>query len=516
MYPSTKAEVVVQRQQLESVKVEGSETTKEPRESCQPQSSIEQFYDAPDPSGGLVNPNFLFPDMIQPKHRRWNVTMTDPWWKFDNPIDNNLVRATSGMVFISAIMLYVFGARLCADCKEGAGWLCNLCPRHAGGPFDTPYAWYIQLGIWYDFAIPTAFGMTPLSPFAFIANIALKIADVPLDMVPSSAKRFSFFLGIILNTIMFVLHFGVNNSFQIGPVFALIIFSALESIGGFCVGCWFFQTFFKLRDEWILRMDYRKLALKVKNPSRPVLAEHRSITSPLFPLQLFDIASNDTTHSFMYDLVVIGGGSGGLAASKEAARLGRKVAVLDYVRPTPMGSKWGLGGTCVNVGCIPKKLFHTSAIYGHYVHEAASYGWTKSGGCHLVHDWAMLRSNIQSHIRELNNGYINGLRSAKVEYINARGSFVDSHTIKCEQPATENGKETLITARRILIAVGGRPQYPNIPGARELCITSDDVFSLEVRRPRLALPFSWYRILFLSSNARFRSRPSQPLASIRG
>jgi hypothetical protein len=236
-------------------------------------------------------------------------------------------------------------------------------------------------------------------------------------MVPSSAKRFSFLLGIFLNTVLFVLHFGVNNAFQVGPVLALIAFSALESIGGFCVGCWFFQSFFKFRDQWRLRMDYRKLAIKENNPARPALAEHRSTTSPLLPLQLYDRTAYDHEHEFMYDLVVIGGGSGGLAASKEAARLGRKVAVLDYVRPTPMGSKWGLGGTCVNVGCIPKKLFHTSAIYGHYVHEAQSYGWMKASCCHEEHDWNVLRDNIQKHIRELNGGYVNGLRSAKVKHV---------------------------------------------------------------------------------------------------
>lgn len=68
-----------------------------------------------------------------------------------------------------------------------------------------------------------------------------------------------------------------------------------------------------------------------------------------------------------YDLVVLGGGSGGLAAAKEAATLGAKVAVLDYVTPSPRGSKWGLGGTCVNVGCIPKKLMHQAALLGEAV-----------------------------------------------------------------------------------------------------------------------------------------------------
>ena len=76
-----------------------------------------------------------------------------------------------------------------------------------------------------------------------------------------------------------------------------------------------------------------------------------------------------------YDLIVVGGGSGGLAASKEAAKLGLKTAVFDYVKPTPIGTTWGLGGTCVNVGCIPKKLMHQAAILGGSIEEAKSFGW---------------------------------------------------------------------------------------------------------------------------------------------
>jgi pyruvate/2-oxoglutarate dehydrogenase complex dihydrolipoamide dehydrogenase (E3) component len=66
----------------------------------------------------------------------------------------------------------------------------------------------------------------------------------------------------------------------------------------------------------------------------------------------------------MYDLLVLGGGSGGLAAAKEAVELGANVAVLDYVTPSPIGTTWGLGGTCVNVGCIPKKLMHQASLLG--------------------------------------------------------------------------------------------------------------------------------------------------------
>jgi pyruvate/2-oxoglutarate dehydrogenase complex dihydrolipoamide dehydrogenase (E3) component len=82
-----------------------------------------------------------------------------------------------------------------------------------------------------------------------------------------------------------------------------------------------------------------------------------------------------TDKKYDYDLVVIGGGSGGIACARKAREFGAKVAVLDFVKPSPHGTEWGLGGTCVNVGCIPKKLYHTSAIYGELIDEAVEYGW---------------------------------------------------------------------------------------------------------------------------------------------
>lgn len=75
-------------------------------------------------------------------------------------------------------------------------------------------------------------------------------------------------------------------------------------------------------------------------------------------------AGSQDTRKYDYDLYVIGGGSGGLAASKEAADLGAKVGLADFVKPSPQGTQWGLGGTCVNVGCIPKKMMHYAAILG--------------------------------------------------------------------------------------------------------------------------------------------------------
>ncbi|CAG09709.1 unnamed protein product, partial [Tetraodon nigroviridis] len=175
-----------------------------------------------------------------------------------------------------------------------------------------------------------------------------------------------------------------------------------------------------------------------------------------------------------YDLVVIGGGSGGLACSKEAAQLGQNVAVLDYVEPSIKGTKWGLGGTCVNVGCIPKKLMHQAALLGTAVKDAKKYGWQIPEP--ISHDWAAMAEAVQNHVRSLNWGHRVQLQDKKVKYLNMRGSLVDEHTVK---GVTKAGKETILTAKNIVIATGGRPKYPtDIPGATEHGITSDDIFWL--------------------------------------
>eukprot|EP00049_Salpingoeca_infusionum_P011480 m.199419 g.199419 ORF g.199419 m.199419 type:complete len:520 (+) comp14943_c0_seq1:358-1917(+) len=179
------------------------------------------------------------------------------------------------------------------------------------------------------------------------------------------------------------------------------------------------------------------------------------------------------SHGFEYDLVVIGGGSGGLACSKKAADLGKKVAVLDFVKPSPQGSTWGLGGTCVNVGCIPKKLMHQAAIIQHSMHDAKAFGWDIEAPAKP--SWTTLVEGVQNHIGSLNWGYRVALRDKNVKYLNAYGTFVDAHTIKT---VNKRGKELNITADKIVLAPGGRPRYPDIPGA-EYGITSDDLFSLD-------------------------------------
>uniref|UniRef100_A0A3B5QL87 thioredoxin-disulfide reductase (NADPH) n=1 Tax=Xiphophorus maculatus TaxID=8083 RepID=A0A3B5QL87_XIPMA len=192
-------------------------------------------------------------------------------------------------------------------------------------------------------------------------------------------------------------------------------------------------------------------------------------------LKCLQVFTRNLTGSYDYDLVVIGGGSGGLACSKEAAQLGQKVAVLDYVEPSAKGTKWGLGGTCVNVGCIPKKLMHQAALLGTAVKDAKKYGWQMPET--LRHDWATMAEAVQNHVRSLNWGHRVQLQDKKVKYLNLKGSLLDEHTVRGLSKA---GKETVLTAKNIVIATGGRPKYPTeIPGAVEHGITSDDIFWLE-------------------------------------
>ncbi|KFM60384.1 Thioredoxin reductase 2, mitochondrial, partial [Stegodyphus mimosarum] len=183
--------------------------------------------------------------------------------------------------------------------------------------------------------------------------------------------------------------------------------------------------------------------------------------------------SSSSSHQ-EYDLLVIGGGSGGLACAKQAGILGKKVAVLDYVDPSVRGTTWGLGGTCVNVGCIPKKLFHQGALLGKSLENARKYGWNFNEN--VTHNWNTLRPAVTGYIKSLNWNHRVQLKQKNVDYFNAKGTFIDPHEVEISH---KSGKKEKLIAKNFVIAVGGRPKYPEIPGAVEYGISSDDIFSLE-------------------------------------
>jgi thioredoxin/glutathione reductase (selenoprotein) len=176
-------------------------------------------------------------------------------------------------------------------------------------------------------------------------------------------------------------------------------------------------------------------------------------------------------HDYEYDLFVIGGGSGGMACAKVANDCGAKVAVADFVTPTPQGTTWKVGGTCVNVGCIPKKMMHFAAHLGESHHDQEATGWTHNET--PKHDWEKMIVNVHNHIRGINFGYKSDMRKRGIKFYEKFATFVDAHTVELTDA---KGKTEKVSAKYFVVAVGGRPTYPDIPGAKEHGITSDDIF----------------------------------------
>lgn len=159
-----------------------------------------------------------------------------------------------------------------------------------------------------------------------------------------------------------------------------------------------------------------------------------------------------------FDLFVIGAGSGGVRASRMAATFGARVAVAEDLY---------LGGTCVNVGCVPKKLFAYAAHFSEDFEDARGYGWDVQP---TGFNWQRLVENKNAEITRLNGIYHNLLTSAGVHLVHGRARFVDSHTVAVA--------DKIYTAERVLVATGGWPHIPDFPG-NEHVISSNDVFYLK-------------------------------------
>jgi glutathione reductase (NADPH) len=166
-----------------------------------------------------------------------------------------------------------------------------------------------------------------------------------------------------------------------------------------------------------------------------------------------------------YDLFVIGAGSGGVRAARMAAGFGARVAVAE--------DRY-MGGTCVNVGCVPKKLYVYAAEFGKAFKDARNFGWSSESSF----DWATLRDNKKAEISRLNAIYDNLLAGSRAEVIRGRATIVDAHTVAVGEKRFSAGK--------ILIATGGWPHIPEFPGS-ELAISSNEVFDLERFPQRLAI-----------------------------
>ena len=164
-----------------------------------------------------------------------------------------------------------------------------------------------------------------------------------------------------------------------------------------------------------------------------------------------------------FDLIVLGAGSGGLAAAKRAALHGARVAIVEGDR---------VGGTCVIRGCVPKKLLVYGSAYRHLLADAPSYGWKIKA---VQPDSATLLANVRAEVDRLNTLHIGLLEKAGVELLRGWGRFSGPTSLVV---TAADGSEQELHAKRILIAVGGRPHRPEIPGA-ELAWLSDDLFELE-------------------------------------
>jgi glutathione reductase (NADPH) len=169
----------------------------------------------------------------------------------------------------------------------------------------------------------------------------------------------------------------------------------------------------------------------------------------------------------LFDYVVIGGGSGGIASARRAASYGAKTLLVERAK---------LGGTCVNVGCVPKKIMWNAAQIAEGLHVAKEFGWVGTEAGTL--DWAQLKSKRDGCITRLNGIYEQNLAGSKVELLRGEARFLSPDTISVG--------DIVVKGKNFLIAVGGAPDVPEVPGA-DLAITSDGFFALETQPASVAV-----------------------------
>jgi glutathione reductase (NADPH) len=172
-----------------------------------------------------------------------------------------------------------------------------------------------------------------------------------------------------------------------------------------------------------------------------------------------------------YDLIVIGGGSGGLACAQRAVEYGARVLLAESGR---------LGGTCVNVGCVPKKVMWNAAEIAAVAADSSGYGFHFGA---VAHDWSMLKTGRDAYVHRLNGIYERNLAHRKVQLARGHAKITGPHSVEID--------DWHATAQHIVIATGGHPQVPNLPGA-QLGITSDGFFELDERPGSVVIVGSGY------------------------